>query len=135
MIGTSEPRATIHTTLAPGRGNKGLVRHWITEFTFDLLHYSDNDKYGRGDQRINYQVMFQKEQGNRKISWIPGDWYYSFVDPGIKQKYTYLADVPADSKYLLIHSQFKYKSGKDDFHTAQKAFNMEELKHKKKNND
>lgn len=115
--------------------NKGIVRHEISEFTFDLLHFSPNDEYRRGGEKVNNQVFFQKEQENRNKSWIPGDWYYSFVDPGVKQKYTYLADVPADCKYLLIHSKFKYKDKKSDFHTCQKAFNVEELKTRLRRND
>ncbi|MGB6037163.1 MAG: hypothetical protein WBG42_12900 [Cryomorphaceae bacterium] len=112
--------------------NKGLVRHSFKEFTFDLLHFSSTSEYKRGDERVNHQVVFEKEAVNRKVSWIPGDWNYSFVDPGIKQRYTYLADVPANSKYVLIHSQFKYKDQDSDFHSIQRAFSLEELRETKK---
>ncbi len=103
--------------------NKGLVRHYINDFSFNLLYLKAGDKIEIGDERINEQVLFKKEVS--KKYWIPPDWYYSFIDPKVKQEYTYVTSLPIDSEYALLYGQFHYPKSKGDFHTAQKTFKIE----------
>jgi hypothetical protein len=103
--------------------NKGLVRHYINDFRFDLLYLSKEHKVIEGDRKINRQVQFIKLINKRY--WIPPDWYYSFIDPGITQNYTYVTHLPIESRYALIYALFKYPDKKSGFHTAQKVFKIE----------
>ena len=118
--------------------NKGLVRHWINNFTCDVLILQSNDLVIHGDKRINHQLLFEKynpikldnENRQKRIVWIPKDWYESFIDAGIKQQYTYLTAVPETTTFISIYSQFYYKD--KDFQTSQKTFSIEQLE---KNNN
>jgi hypothetical protein len=100
--------------------NKGLVRHYVNDFRFDLLYLSDKQDIVEGDESINKQVLFEKIVSKRY--WIPPDWYYSFIDAGVTQNYTYTTFLPIESKYALVFAQFKYPDRKSDFHTSQKTF-------------
>lgn len=100
--------------------NKGLVRHWLEDFCFDLLYLPHNAAVVLGDQRINKQVLFQPVI--KKRYWIPPDWLATFIDPGVCQRYTYVAAAPADARFLLVFAKFKYPDEESEFHTAQKVF-------------
>lgn len=114
--------------------NKGLVRHWINNFTCNVLILKINSPVVHGDERINHQILFEKYNpqkqtddptGKQRIVWIPKDWYESYVDPGIKQQYTYLTDIPESTSFVSIYSHFYCKN--NDFQTAQKTFSIEQL--------
>lgn len=100
--------------------NKGLVRHWLTDFQFDLLYLPENAPVQLGDKSINEQVLFQSVV--KKRYWIPPDWLATFIDPGICQRYTYVTLAPADARFLLVFAKFKYPDAESEFHTAQKVF-------------
>lgn len=101
--------------------NKGVVRHRVNNFTCDILVLRENKPVIPGDERINYQVLFEKanpaKTGSRdttRIVWIPEKWYESFVDAGVKQRYTYLAAVSGDAAFIGVYSQFYYKGEDSD---------------------
>ncbi len=104
--------------------NRGLIRHKITDFTFKLFYLTENDELNEGDEKINYQVVFNKLE-SKKRSWIPQNWKYTFIDPGVVQHYRYVTVLPGDTKYALLNGSFKYPKEKT-FHKAQKAFNITE---------
>lgn len=112
--------------------NKGLVRHWVNNFTCDVLILRSTNPVVNGDERINHQLLFEKHNPVKsntdksdRIIWIPNDWHESFIDPGIKQKYTYLTEVPETTSFISIYSQFYYK--KNEFQTSQRTFSVETL--------
>jgi len=100
--------------------NKGLVRHWLRDFRFDLLYLPKDTPVELGDQRINQQVLFRTVF--KKRYWIPPDWMSTFIDSGVSQRYTYVASAPADTRFLLVFAQFKYPDAESEFHTAQKVW-------------
>lgn len=102
--------------------NKGLVRHVLTDFKFDLLYLENGDPIINGDERINQQVLFKPVF--KKRYWIPPDWLGTFIDAGVVQKYTYVASVPKTASMCWIFASFKYPDSESDFHTAQKVFNL-----------
>jgi len=102
--------------------NKGLVRHVLQDFKFDLLYLENKDQITTGDERINQQVLFKPVF--KKRYWIPPDWLGTFIDAGVTQKYTYVASVPKTASMLLIFASFKYPDSESEFHTAQKVFNL-----------
>jgi len=111
--------------------NKGLVRHRVSDLTFDILILQNNAAVVQGDKRINYQVLFQKYnpktdgEENTPVTWIPEDWYESFIDSNVEQKYSYLSSVPSDVTFISIFSKFKYRNS--DFQTSQRTFNVSKL--------
>lgn len=100
--------------------NKGLVRHNVRDFRFDLHYLPRGAAVREGDERINQQVLF--EPVVRKKYWIPPDWLSTFVDPGVTQRYTYVTWLPGDAAVALLYAQFRYPDADSEFHTAQKAF-------------
>ncbi len=104
--------------------NKGVVRHWLNEFKFDLLYLPKGCELITGDDRINKQTLFTKVISNRH--WIPPDWKRTFIDPGMSQIYTYVTSVPSDSEFLLIYATFRYPDEESEFHTAQKLVRVEQ---------
>ncbi len=102
--------------------NKGIVRHWLKDFKFDLLWLAAGASVVDGDDRINRQALF--EPLFKKRYWIPPDWISTFIDAGVVQRYTYLARVPKTASMLLVFAQFRYPDTRSNFHTAQKAFSL-----------
>ena len=102
--------------------NKGLVRHLLRDFRFDLLYLPDGAPVCEGTEVINHQALFRPVFKRRY--WISPDWVFSFIDAGVTQNYTYLARVPQDASVLVVFAKFKYPDSESDFHTAQRAFNV-----------
>jgi hypothetical protein len=105
--------------------NKGLVRHWLTDFGFDLLYLPKDTPVEFGDIRINHQVLFQPLLKERY--WIPPTWSATFIDPGVCQRYNYVSAITNDASYVLIHARFKYPDARSAFHTAQKVFSITKM--------
>lgn len=136
LVGRQDKKILLE--IAADLENKGLVRHWINDFSCDVLTLRSGAPVIHGDERINYQLLFDKHNPSNvpvtddnpkgRIIWIPKDWYESYIDPGIKQRYTYLTDVPEDTAFVSIYSQFYYKKKrKMDFQTAQRTFSIDAL--------
>lgn len=51
---------------------------------------------------------------------IPRDYNYFFVEPGVRQTFTYVTRTPASIKYVLVQAKFTY----DEFtpHTVERVF-------------
>ena len=106
--------------------NKGLVRHWVNDFRFDLHYLPKGGKLTDGDERINHQVLFQPVI--KKRYWIPPSWINTFIDAGVKQRYTYVTHVPSDTAFILLYAQFKYPDTESEYHTSQKVFRIDKDK-------
>jgi hypothetical protein len=98
--------------------NKGLVRHELKEFDFELLYLPKGAPIERGDADINKQVRFRCLFDQQP--WV--SWEDTFVDPNVRQRYAYLAPAPADARFLLVRSRFKYADEQSEFHKAQRAW-------------
>ena len=95
--------------------NKGKVRHTIREFRFDLRYLNEGDQIAAGGPKIGEQVnVFRKAQEG---SWMPPDWGYTFIEPGVNTRYSFISSLPSTATFALLHGRFAYE-GSDDFHTA-----------------
>jgi hypothetical protein len=103
--------------------NKGLVRHWLNDFKFDLFVLPKDKALVEGDKNINYQIQFEKVVDGRY--WIPPDWKTTFIDPSLRQEYTYVTHIPDNSSLALIYATFRYPDEESNFHAAQKTFRVE----------
>ena len=112
--------------------NKGSVRQYVKEFTFDLLYQTSDDNLECGEETINFQTMFKHKAISRR-SWVPERWGFSFIDAGVCQQYTYLTSLPENAIHATLYSRFKHISkikkllNKENFHTASKTFNLKKL--------
>lgn len=100
--------------------NKGVVRHRIRDFSFDILCLPVGEKLIEGDVKINKQVFFKKLGETRR--WIPEEWKGTFIDAGVKQNYTHVTHLPTNTAYVELYARFKYPGWTYDFHSAQKIF-------------
>jgi hypothetical protein len=100
--------------------NKGKVRHWVKDFYFNFYSLQPSDQLIENDSR-NSQVLFQNNLKD-KIYWIPNEWMESFIEPGIRQEYTYITSVPLEATSVLLYSEFRYSDEVRGFHTVQRVF-------------
>ncbi len=98
------------------------MRHAVSQFTFSLLYLSGGATVKDGNEGIKKQIEFVPLI--RKRSWLRKDDVYTFVDPGVVQKYRYVTHLPGDAAFALLHSKFKYPNAASEFHSAQRVFNV-----------
>jgi hypothetical protein len=123
VVGMSRDRWLVEATAVVE--NKGLVRHSVSDFRFDLHYLPEDAELADGDERINHQVLFRPVV--RKRYWIPPNWMNTFVDAGVVQRYTYVTSLPGDAAFALLYAQFKYPDAESEFHTAQAVFNVRSI--------
>ena len=75
------------------------------------------------DQRWGGQINFPVEVC--RGSFLPAHFRYFFVDPGTKAKYSFVAAVPENSAFLLLHCYFQYVSRGKTGHTAEKTLRIQ----------
>jgi len=97
------------------------VRQLIKEFTLDLYYLLTQADLVEGAE-MNGQVPFRTAFEKRNI--ILQDTNASFVDPGVTQRFTYLARLPLNATYVLAYFQFKYPNLTEEYHVASKAFRV-----------
>lgn len=100
--------------------NKGVVPLKIKNFTFKLLGLKAADPLVRGGEEVRGQLRFPHmlEQG----VFVPQDWEYSFVYPGVKTEYSFVASIPSDVEYVRMQGDFEYFSG--ETHHAAKVLQV-----------
>lgn len=96
--------------------NKGKVQHRMKNLEFDLNGLTAADQL-QGDERWGGQVNFSRPIA--RGSFLPAQYAFFFIDPGIKAKYSYLARVDANIQILNLHSWFKYEDTRKFGHTAE----------------
>jgi hypothetical protein len=97
--------------------NKGKVRHRIRDFRFDVAILTENDPIEEAKEYRNQVCFPHKILGG---SWIPEDWPYTFVDPGVRAPYSFIARVPAQASVVLLHAWFNYMDEQGNFHRTEK---------------
>jgi hypothetical protein len=106
--------------------NKSTVRHWISDFTFDVFYLKTEDDLNFEPEDGYGKIRFKKIN-ELKTNWISKKWSGSFIDPGIRQAYTYLYYVPTGTRMVTVSSEFKYNNRENDRHTARGTFNLEKM--------
>jgi hypothetical protein len=102
--------------------NVGAVRHRAPQFSLNLRYVTSSDPIASGDSKINFQTRFphstNKELGLEKRAFVP---WRPFVEPGVTQIFTYVADVPDGTTFVLVQSEFCYDDEWRTTHSAQKV--------------
>ena len=98
--------------------NKGKAQHRMEEFMFDLNALEKGEKVltsERWGNQVDFPVSIA--QG----SFLPRQYKFFFIDPGVKAKYSYLSRVPTNTSFVVLHSWFKYGDNRKYFHTAERT--------------
>lgn len=95
--------------------NKGKVQHKLDYFMFDLYSLNRTDKIDTSDE-IGGQVFFPNKLV--ESSFLPKKNKYFFIEPGSKNKYSYVTRVPVEAEVIILHSWFNYLDGEHS-HTAE----------------
>lgn len=95
--------------------NKGKVQHQFSDLSFDLAALFRGDII-ESSQDFGGQALFPHQIS--KGPWIPAGNY--FIEPGVKAKYSYVAHVPVEATYLMLHGHFTYKK-QAALHTAERT--------------
>ncbi len=95
--------------------NKGKVQHQFSDLSFELAALFRGDTL-ESSQDFGGQALFPHQIS--KGPWIPAGKY--FIEPGVKAKYSYIAHIPAETTYLMLHGHFTYKD-QAAWHTAERT--------------
>ena len=103
--------------------NKGKAQHKMQLFEFDVNALYENDEV---NVNVNWggQVDFPNEVASG--SFLPKNYNHFFVDPGTKAKYSYIARIPSEAKFLILHCWFSYMDDRKYRHTAEKTVKVPE---------
>ena len=93
--------------------NKGLVRHNILKFNFSIRYLKAGDPV-----EPDTKFLVAMPHSVAKGTWLPDGWGDSFVEPGVKTRYSAIARIPVEATTVLIHGKFFYPD--KDWHTADK---------------
>ena len=114
--------------------NKGLVRNTIKELPLSIRGIKQNATISLfkdiehpvsiADFPIEFvhtnvlkrkiEERETKNEGEKEKEW--------FVEPGVAQRFTYIARIPEDIRFILVRSSIKYHNNSE--HTAQKVFEI-----------
>jgi len=102
--------------------NKGKAQHKMASLDFDLNALMPGDALV-SDQRWGGQINFPAELC--RGSFLPARYKYFFVDPGTKAKYSYVAGVPENAAFLLLHCYFRYSHRDKTGHAAERTIRIQ----------
>jgi hypothetical protein len=100
--------------------NKGKVQHKLEIFKFDLFSLNESDEITTSED-IGGQVYFPNKLA--ESSFLPKESKYFFIEPGSKNKYSYVTRIPVNAEIVILHSWFNYLDGKH-WHTAEATFKV-----------
>jgi hypothetical protein len=101
--------------------NKGKAQHRMEELKFDLSALLLDDLV-LPDQRWGGQINFPHQicEG----SFLPANRKFFFVDPGTKAKYSYIARIPQEVSFLMLHCWFDYAGRGQSKHAAERTIKI-----------
>jgi hypothetical protein len=96
--------------------NKGVVPLKIKHFAFKLLGLKEADPLSRGGPDVRGQLQFPHllEEGY----FVPPDWDYSLIYPGVKTEYDFVTSIPADVLFVRMQGDFEYLQTGASHHAA-----------------
>jgi hypothetical protein len=95
--------------------NKGKVQHQFSDLAFDFAALFRGDPV-KSTQDFGGQALFPREISRRP--WIPPGNY--FIEPGVRAKYSYVAHLPEEATYAMLHGHFTYRN-QPAWHTAERT--------------
>ncbi len=96
--------------------NKGVVPLKIKDLGFKIRALNSDDVIEAGDESIRGQVRIPHLL--REGSWVPEHWNYTFIYPGVKTEYNYIAAVPVNVSFIRVEGSFSYQRLGSTHHAA-----------------
>jgi hypothetical protein len=121
MIGHPNKRGNQLSELRVVVKNTGGRRGVIKSITASVRGMSKNHAF-QFDGPLN-QVNFPISIAS-KLLMFPGDWGYSYVDPGQQVTYKHTTSIPPDMSFVNVHARLESPDSKIEFITASSTFPM-----------
>lgn len=96
--------------------NKGVVPIKIKDLSFKIRGLFEHDPIEEGDATIRGQTKIPHML--LEGSWVPEEWNYTFIYPGVKSEYNYIAAVPLDVSFIRVEGSFSYDREGSSHHAA-----------------
>lgn len=96
--------------------NKGVVPLKIRDFSFKVLGLKLDDALEIGGHEIRGQLTFPHLLVEGRF--LPKDWNYSFVYPGVVTEYNFVCSVPAEIEFVRMQGDFQYEDEGFAHHAA-----------------
>ena len=96
--------------------NKGIVPLKLRNMNFLVRGILASDRLEMGGEEIRYQLNFEHKilQG----SFIPADWNYTFIYPGVRTEYNFVAMIPKEARFVRMQGDFEYEEPSRSHHAA-----------------
>jgi hypothetical protein len=101
--------------------NKGNVEHKFSEIRLRVLGIKKNQPFTEFEKyspMVNFPEEIMKE-----INIVPPKFEYFFVRPNVNQSFSYITQIKADIRFIVVRATFKYQST-EEIHTTQKVFEV-----------
>lgn len=96
--------------------NKGVVPIKIKDLNFKVRGLREHDSLEKGDETVRGQIKIPHIL--MEGSWIPGNWQYTFIYPGVRTEYNYIAAIPQNISFIRVEGSFSYERGGRLHHAA-----------------
>lgn len=112
-----EQLAEIRVIVKNTGGRRGIVK----QVTASVRGMSKNQAFQLDGplQQVNFPVPIAS-----KIIMFPGDWGYSYVDPGQQVVYKHTTSIPPDMSFVNVHARLESSDARIEFITASSTFAM-----------
>lgn len=104
--------------------NIGQVRRTFEHMYFRLLGIRDDVPLERWTEQDPSRLKFHEKLA--KADLVPSGGHYYFVEPGVRQVFTYVTEVPAGIRYVLAHMKL-IAAGEQSESTYERVFTEERL--------
>lgn len=124
FVGIQNERHLIEVAMVVS--NKGLVRHRLSDFRFNVRYLLPNDALSSGGPPINHQIKFNHSINNDEkldVRWVVP--WQPFIDPSVTQPFVQITSIPTNATFVLVWSEFRYRNIRDTKrHIAQRVFKV-----------
>ena len=107
--------------------NKGLLRCYVYKLDMSVRYILNNDKLEQGSEKLLQATKFPHKAV--KIQFVKPEWEWSYVEAGIKVRYSHVIHIPEETVAILIWVKlYNRKNSEDDFYSTQRVFTFSENK-------
>ncbi len=96
--------------------NKGIVPLKLRNMIFVVKGLLASGTLESGGDDIRHQLDFKHNL--LKGAFIPSGWNYTFIYPGVRTEYNYVATIPAKAEFVRMQSDFDYEEPGRSHHAA-----------------
>jgi hypothetical protein len=101
--------------------NKGLLRCQIYKLDFSVRYLLRSDQLEQGDNSLLEATRFPHRAV--KVQFVKPEWEWSYVEAGIKARYSHVIHIPEDAIAILVWAKvYHRKNVTDDFFATQGMF-------------